>query len=173
MAMSPWVESEPDSITEHDRMVSAPGVSYAGWLSPAMPDRPPTSMSAPGVPSTDASRRTTRTATAGRAPRWTKSPLLVAGHVIESPETAFKYEVERLLGEGGFGQVYLARRLGPSGPPRLGRDLLTSVDRYRGGRPCDDDVTLLVLHHNGGGPRRLSLGEKLDVYTKVFGLKSV
>jgi serine/threonine-protein kinase len=40
--------------------------------------------------------------------------LLSAGDVVQSPETAFKYEVERLLGEGGFGQVYLARRLGRS-----------------------------------------------------------
>ena len=79
-----------------------------------MPDRTPISTSAPGVFSTDASRRTTRTATAGRVRGLTKSPLLGAGDVIESPETAFKYEVDRLLGEGGFGQVYLARRLGRS-----------------------------------------------------------
>jgi serine/threonine-protein kinase len=79
-----------------------------------MPDRPPTPLSAFGVFSTDASRRTTRTATAGRVRALSKQPLLRAGHVIESPETSFKYEIERLLGEGGFGQVYLARRLGRS-----------------------------------------------------------
>ena len=38
---------------------------------------------------------------------------------------------------------------------------------------ADDDVTLLCLSHNGGPPHRLSIGEKVDVYAKVFGLKSV
>jgi serine/threonine-protein kinase len=38
----------------------------------------------------------------------------VPGQVIASPETGLQYRVERLLGEGGFGQAYLARRLGRS-----------------------------------------------------------
>jgi len=95
-------------------MVSMPSVSYADLLSLAMPERPRPSPPGPDVSSTDASRRTTRTATSarGRTPR--AQQLLRSGQVIESPETSFRYAVDRLLGEGGFGQVYLARRLGRS-----------------------------------------------------------
>ena len=34
------------------------------------------------------------------------------GQILESPETGLSYRVDRLLGQGGYGQVYLAKRLG-------------------------------------------------------------
>ncbi|MEP7274189.1 MAG: protein kinase [Acidobacteriota bacterium] len=40
--------------------------------------------------------------------------LLRPGQVITSPESRLQYQVERILGAGGFGQVFLVRRLGRS-----------------------------------------------------------
>lgn len=76
-----------------------------------------------------------------------------------------------LLGEEGL--LDLARALDCREPARLGPALLEAVGRHRAGAPADDDVTLMILHHNATGPKRLSVGEKLDVYAKVFGLKTV
>jgi serine/threonine-protein kinase len=56
---------------------------------------------------------TTRTATAAAA-KHPRQNLLHTGQVITSPETQLKYQIERLLGQGGFGQAYLARRLSRS-----------------------------------------------------------
>jgi serine/threonine protein kinase len=53
---------------------------------------------------------TTRTATAGRT-RSGERALLRAGQVITSPETRLRYHVDRQLGQGGFGQAFLAARL--------------------------------------------------------------
>jgi serine/threonine-protein kinase len=52
---------------------------------------------------------TMRSVPPGRA-----GPLLVPTQVITSPQTRLQYSIERLVGQGGFGQVFLARRLGRS-----------------------------------------------------------
>ena len=60
------------------------------------------------------SEATTRTVSSSVQPSPRRLDYLEAGDVIRSPETALQYRVGRLLGEGGFGQAYLAQRLGRS-----------------------------------------------------------
>jgi serine/threonine-protein kinase len=60
------------------------------------------------------STMTTRTATASRAPRARPDGLLAPGATLRSPETGLEYRIDRAIGAGGFGQAYLARRVGRS-----------------------------------------------------------
>jgi serine/threonine protein kinase len=58
------------------------------------------------------SRRTTRTRTASiRAQR---EPLLQRGDELASAGSGLHYQIDRLIGQGGYGQVYTARRNGRS-----------------------------------------------------------
>jgi serine/threonine-protein kinase len=56
--------------------------------------------------------RTTRTRTASI--RTERAPLLHSGDEIASAETRLTYRIDRLIGQGGYGQVYTARRQGRS-----------------------------------------------------------
>lgn len=77
-----------------------------------------------------------------------------------------------LLGERGL--LEASRQLDRScSPAAIGRSLLESVARHRGLGPPDDDMTLVVLHHDASPSPRLTVGQKLDVYAKVLGLKPV
>jgi eukaryotic-like serine/threonine-protein kinase len=60
------------------------------------------------------SRATTRALTARRSGDGREARLLETGQLVISPETRLQYRVDRLLGSGGFGQAFLARRVGHS-----------------------------------------------------------
>jgi serine/threonine-protein kinase len=57
---------------------------------------------------------TTRTTRSIHVPPRGSSDLLAPGQTIQSPETRLQYRIERMLGQGGFGQAYLARRVSAS-----------------------------------------------------------
>ncbi|MEO8682037.1 MAG: protein kinase [Vicinamibacterales bacterium] len=73
---------------------------------------------------------TTRTRAAAGADR--QGQLVSAGEVMTSVESRLGYRIERLLGQGGFGQVYLARRVGRSSvvPDRLCIKVSTRLDGW-------------------------------------------
>jgi phosphoserine phosphatase RsbU/P len=78
-----------------------------------------------------------------------------------------------LLGESGLLNVMRGVDSSDRDPAAIGTALLKAVASYRRDRSADDDMTMIVVHHNAGDSPRLSLGQKLDVYAKVFGLKAV
>ena len=58
--------------------------------------------------------RTTRTASRLRGAVSRADALLAPGEIVQSPETGLQYRVEKAIGAGGFGQAFLARRIGRS-----------------------------------------------------------
>ena len=75
---------------------------------------------------------TTRRAPARLDARRPFEHLLAFGQVLVSPETGLSYRIDRLLGVGGYGQVYLAKRLGRSAavPARLCVKISPHIDGW-------------------------------------------
>jgi serine phosphatase RsbU (regulator of sigma subunit) len=79
----------------------------------------------------------------------------------------------RLLGESGLLETVRRLELDDQPPASIGGALLAAVANHRQGQPAADDVTLVVVRHTAGPSPRLTLAQKVDVYAKVFGLRSV
>jgi serine/threonine protein kinase len=78
-----------------------------------------------------------------------EAPLLQLEQVVVSPETGFHYRVGRLLGQGGFGQVFLCTRLGRS----------TSVP---------ETVCIKVSARSDGWLREAYFGQLLDDHPRAI-----
>ena len=71
---------------------------------------------------------TTRSTRSIHVPVARGGALLISGQVIGSPETGLRYRIDRLLGEGGFGQAYLAKLASSGAPILAGSRLPTFVE---------------------------------------------
>lgn len=92
--------------------------------------------------------------------------LLGTDSLIEATD-----ERGRMLGEEGL--LALAREAPIGGPDDVGRTVLDRLERHRGGRPAEDDLTLVALHHNAEDPESPSLGERVVAMAKMIGLLPV
>jgi hypothetical protein len=99
--------------------------------------------------SVSSSQAITRTASIHALPSMAGPPILELPTVVKSPETGTSYFVERLLGQGGFGQVYLARRQGRS-------------------REIPELVGLKVSEHCDGWLREAYFGQLLDGHPRAI-----
>jgi serine phosphatase RsbU (regulator of sigma subunit) len=77
----------------------------------------------------------------------------------------------QMLGEAGL--LELVRPLDPADPRRFGPAMLEALRLFRDNRPAADDETLIVLRHDGTGPRFPGPLQFPLVMAKMFGLARV
>ena len=77
-----------------------------------------------------------------------------------------------MLGEQGLLDLVGSFESEEHDPATIASRLTVRLDEIRGG-PSDDDVTIMTLHNNGAGPRKMSLGDKAMVMAKMIGLVKV
>lgn len=75
------------------------------------------------------------------------------------------------LGEAGLLRV--VSQLQPCEPRDFAELLLARVDQWRDGVQRDDDQTLIVMHHNGSGPPKMTVRQAAKTMAKIFGLMRV
>jgi phosphoserine phosphatase RsbU/P len=73
-----------------------------------------------------------------------------------------------LLGE--IGLVRLLNQVGSCPPDRFNRDVVRALTDWSGGRTREDDVTLVLLHHNGVNPPLPSPSSILKSLGKLVGI---
>ncbi len=81
-------------------------------------------------------------------------------------------EARDLEGEllGTSGLLDLVRSMDTSAFEMLSGSIRNALEALRGGESADDDLTVLVLHHNAADPPRLSIGERLRVLGRMMGV---
>ncbi len=77
----------------------------------------------------------------------------------------------KLLGADGF--LEQVRQIDAARPDAFCHAVLGAIRAYRNDAPAEDDVTVVLLHHNAGRPARQSIGEMLMVMGKMVGLIKV
>lgn len=71
---------------------------------------------------------------------------------------------------GTSGLLELVRSVDAAAFETLSSSIRDSLDAIQGSEGWDDDLTVLVLHHNAADPPRLSVGERLRVLGRMMGV---
>ena len=88
--------------------------------------------------------------------------------VVTDGVTEAKSPSGRLLGSEGL--LEIVRQIPRDDLHRFVPMLIDQVETYRQGAPADDDLTVVLLHHNDAPPRTIGLAERVGAMAKMLGL---